>query len=66
VPIVFAAGRLPGLALEIGIAEVSIAGYFGFLAGPPLIGLVAAVVGLMALGGSALERRASRATALAG
>jgi MFS family permease len=80
VPIVFgAAGRLPGLAPGIGIAAVSTAGYFGFVAGPPLIGfvaeagslgvalgLVAAVVGLMALGGTALERQASQASALAG
>jgi MFS family permease len=80
VPIVFgAAGRLPGLTPGIGIAAVSTAGYFGFLAGPPLIGfvaeassltvalgLVAAVVGLMALGGSAPERRPAEAAALAG
>lgn len=42
IPIVFsAAGRLPGLAPGIGIAAVSTTGYFGYLAGPPLIGLVA-------------------------
>jgi MFS family permease len=47
IPIVFsAAGRLPGLAPGIGIAAVSTTGYFGFLAGPPLIGLVAEVSGL--------------------
>jgi fucose permease len=46
-PIVFsAAGRLPGLAPGIGIAAVSTAGYGGFLAGPPLIGLVAEAGGL--------------------
>jgi fucose permease len=47
IPIVFsAAGRLPGLAPGIGIAAVSTTGYFGFLAGPPLIGLVAEVSSL--------------------
>ena len=46
-PIVFsAAGRLPDLAPGIGIAAVSTAGYGGFLAGPPLIGLVAELGGL--------------------
>jgi hypothetical protein len=41
-PIVFsAAGRLPELPPGIGIAALSTAGYCGFLAGPPLIGLVA-------------------------
>jgi hypothetical protein len=80
VPIVFsAAGRLPGLAPGIGIAAVSTAGYFGFLAGPPLIGLVAEArglpvglglvalaVGLMVLGAGALERQNERAVVLAG
>ena len=79
-PIVFsAAGRLPGLAPGIGIAAVSTAGYFGVLAGPPLIGLVAEVsglpvglgvvaltVGLMVLGAGALTLRPARAVALAG
>ncbi len=79
IPIVFsAAGRLPGLAPGIGIAGVSTAGYFGFLAGPPLIGLVAeasglavalglvaAVVGLMALCAGALASPARRAAAAA-
>jgi fucose permease len=78
-PIVFsAAGREPGLAPGIGIAAVSTAGYGGFLAGPPLIGLVAEVsglplglglvalaVGLMALGASALQRPRIAAAALA-
>lgn len=51
-PIVFSAGgRLPDLAPGIGIAAVSTAGYCGFLAGPPLIGLVAEASGLpVALG----------------
>jgi hypothetical protein len=79
-PIVFsAAGREPGLAPGIGIAAVSTAGYGGFLAGPPLIGLVAEAsglplglglvtlgVGLMALGASALQRTRIPAAALAG
>jgi MFS family permease len=79
-PIVFsAAGRLPGLAPGIGIAAVSTAGYCGFLAGPPLIGLVAeasglpvglglvaGTVGLMALGAAALQRQAVPRPALAG
>jgi MFS family permease len=79
-PIVFsAAGRLPELAPGIGIAAVSTAGYCGFLAGPPLIGLiaeasglpaglglVAVAVGFMILGVGALQRQAVRAAALAG
>jgi MFS family permease len=79
-PIVFsAAGRLPDLAPGIGIAAVSTAGYCGFLAGPPLIGLVAeasglpiglglvaGVVGLMVLGTGALPRAQPRQVALAG
>jgi fucose permease len=66
-PIVFsAAGRVPDLAPGIGIAAVSTAGYCGFLAGPPLIGLVAAVVGLMALGTGALSRPQRQAVAVAG
>jgi hypothetical protein len=79
-PIMFsAAGRLPELAPAIGIAAVSTAGYCGFLAGPPLIGLVAEAsglpvglglvalsVGFMLLGTGALQRQAVRAAALAG
>jgi MFS family permease len=79
-PIVFsAAGRLPDLPPGIGIAAVSTAGYGGFLAGPPLIGLVAevaglplalglvaAAVGLMILGTGALQRRPVPAPAIAG
>lgn len=41
-----AAGRAPGLAPGAGIAAVSTTGYFGFLVGPPVIGLVAARVTL--------------------
>ena len=76
-PIVFsAAGRLPELAPGIGIAAVSTAGYCGFLAGPPLIGLVAEasglpvglglvalVVGFMILGTGALQHRPAAALA---
>lgn len=79
-PIVFsAAGRLPELAPGIGIAAVSTAGYGGFLAGPPLIGLVAEAsglpvglglvalaVGFMVLGTSALRRQPRAAMVLAG
>ena len=47
IPILFgAAGRTPGVNPGTGIAAVSSAGYFGFLAGPPLIGLAAEVVTL--------------------
>jgi hypothetical protein len=47
VPIVFrAAGALPGVAASEGIAAVGTAGYVGFLAGPPLIGLAAEAVTL--------------------
>lgn len=47
IPIFFgAAGRIPGVNPGTGIAAVSTAGYFGFLAGPPLIGLAAEVVTL--------------------
>lgn len=78
-PIVFsAAGRLPDLPPGIGIAAVSTAGYGGFLAGPPLIGLiaeasglpvglgfVAAAAGLMILGVGALQRDQTRQIAFA-
>jgi fucose permease len=49
IPILFgAAGRLPGVPAGIGIAAVSTAGYCGFLAGPPLIGIAAELFGLSA------------------
>jgi MFS family permease len=49
IPILFgAAGRLPGIPAGIALAAVSTAGYCGFLAGPPLIGLVAELIGLSA------------------
>lgn len=47
IPILFgAAGRVPGVNPGTGIAAVSTAGYFGFLAGPPVIGLAAEVITL--------------------
>ena len=36
-----AAGQLPGIAPAHGIAAVSSVGYFGMMAGPPLIGFIA-------------------------
>jgi MFS family permease len=41
-----AAGRIPGMSPGAAIAAINTAGYTGFLAGPPLIGLVAEGVGL--------------------
>jgi len=41
-----AAGRLPGVAPGPAIAAVTTASYAGFLVGPPLIGVIADVVGL--------------------
>lgn len=42
VPVLFsAAGQLPGMAAAHGIAAVSSVGYFGMMAGPPLIGFIA-------------------------
>ncbi|MEJ2753209.1 MAG: MFS transporter, partial [Chloroflexota bacterium] len=50
-----AAGRFPGLAPGAGIAGVATIGYAGFLASPPLIGLVAEATSLrVALFGAAL------------
>ncbi|WP_198038308.1 MFS transporter [Skermanella stibiiresistens] len=47
VPILFsAAGNTPGMAPGSAIAAVTTAGYCGFLAGPPLVGFVAEVIGL--------------------
>jgi fucose permease len=49
VPIIFsAAGQMPGLAPGPAIAAVASSGYFGFLAGPPIIGLVAELITLRA------------------
>jgi MFS family permease len=47
VPTVFrAAGSHPGVPPGIGLASVSLIGYFGFLVGPPLIGSTAKFLGL--------------------
>jgi MFS family permease len=49
VPTVFrAAGSHSDVAPGIGLASVSVVGYFGFLVGPPLIGSAAKLVGLPA------------------
>src|SRR5207344_2754852 len=52
VPVVFrAAGEVPGLPAGYGLAATTTVGYCGFLAGPPLIGVVAGVTSLpLALG----------------
>jgi MFS family permease len=52
IPIIFsAAGRVSNMAASTSIAAVATAGYFGFLAGPPIIGFIAEFTGLpMALG----------------
>jgi predicted MFS family arabinose efflux permease len=47
IPIAFsAAGGTPGIPPGIAMATVTTMGYFGFLAGPPLIGFTAELVGL--------------------
>jgi MFS family permease len=49
VPLVFsAAGNVPGLPSGAGIAGVATIGYAGFLAGPPLIGVIADLISLRA------------------
>ena len=52
IPILFsAAGRVPGAEPGVALAAVATTGYFGFLVGPPVIGMVADVTGLrVALG----------------
>jgi MFS family permease len=52
IPILFsAAGRVPGVQAGTALAAVATTGYFGFVAGPPVIGLVADCSGLrLALG----------------
>jgi fucose permease len=52
IPILFsAAGRVPGVAAGTALAAVATTGYLGFLAGPPVIGVAADLVGLrVALG----------------
>lgn len=47
IPLAFsAAGKFPGMAPGVGISGVATIGYAGFLAGPPLIGLVAEATSL--------------------
>jgi uncharacterized protein GlcG (DUF336 family) len=47
IPILFsAAGRVPGVNAGVALAAVATTGYFGFLAGPALIGLVAQATSL--------------------
>ena len=47
IPLAFsAAGKFPGMAAGAGIVGVATIGYAGFLAGPPLIGLVAEATSL--------------------
>jgi MFS family permease len=47
IPVLFgAAARVPGIEPGRGLAAVATTGYLGFLAGPPLIGVVADAVGL--------------------
>jgi HAD superfamily hydrolase (TIGR01509 family) len=49
VPVLFrAAGSTPGVSAGIGVAAVSTIGWLGFLSGPPVIGVVADVIGLRA------------------
>jgi len=52
IPILFsAAGRAPGIPTGTALAAVATTGYLGFLAGPPVIGIVADIAGLpIALG----------------
>ena len=47
VPVIFSAtGRLKGRGIGASLATVTTMGYLGFLSGPPLIGFVAANIGL--------------------
>ena len=47
IPVLFgAAGRAQGMAPGLGIAAVATTGYAGLLAGPPLIGMTAQLIGL--------------------
>lgn len=49
VPVVFrSAGTTPGVAPGVGLAAVSSTGYLGFVAGPPVIGTLAELLGLPA------------------
>ncbi len=57
-----AASRVPGMKAGSGIAAVATLGYFGLLAGPPLIGFVAQLTNLR--GGMAVVGLACLVTAL--
>jgi len=47
IPLAFSAGgNFPGIATGVGIASVATIGYAGFLAGPPIIGLIAEATSL--------------------
>ena len=47
IPMAFsAAGKMPNISSSVGISGVASIGYAGFLAGPPLIGLVAEATSL--------------------
>lgn len=47
VPVIFAAaGRVPGVSASAGVATAATIGYAGFLLGPPVIGWMAAAIGL--------------------
>jgi MFS family permease len=49
IPVLFsAAGRMRGIQTGTALAAVATTGYFGYLAGPPLIGLAARAAGLPA------------------
>jgi MFS family permease len=49
VPTVFSAsGNIPGISPGVGLGSVTTLGYLGFLAGPPVIGFAADVLGLRA------------------
>jgi MFS family permease len=71
-PLVFsAAGRTPGVSSGTAIAAVATMGYTGFLAGPPLIGLIAegvtmrialGIVALLGLGIALLSGNVRRAS----
>ena len=47
IPLAFSvAGNFPGISSSAGIAGVATIGYAGFLAGPPVIGLIAEAASL--------------------
>jgi MFS family permease len=66
IPIVFrAAGRTPGIASGVALSAVTSVGYLGFVAGPPMIGGIAELIGLPAALG-VLVALAAAVAALAG